>query len=49
MVYLAIMTLVANIKGEKVERRIDTGVAVATKDNMDQPGMKELVHPDLAK
>lgn len=49
MGYLAIKTLVAQIKGEKVERRIDTGVAVATKENMDQPGMKELVHPDLAK
>ena len=49
MGYLAIKTLVAHIKGEKVDRRIDTGVAVATKDNMEQPGMKELVHPDLAK
>jgi ribose transport system substrate-binding protein len=49
MGYLGIKTLVAHIKGEKVERRIDTGVAVATKENMDQPGMKELVHPDLAK
>ncbi len=49
MGYLAIKTLVAHIKGEKVERRIDTGVSVATKENMDQPGMKELVHPDLAK
>jgi ribose transport system substrate-binding protein len=49
MGYLAIKTLVGHIKGEKVERRIDTGVAVATRENMDKPGMKELVHPDLAK
>jgi len=49
MGYLAIQTLVAHIKGQKVERRIDTGVSVATKENMDQPGMKEMVHPDLAK
>jgi ribose transport system substrate-binding protein len=49
MGYLAIKTLVAHIKGEKVEKRIDTGVHVATKENMDQPGMKELVHPELAK
>jgi ribose transport system substrate-binding protein len=49
MGYLAIKTLVAHIKGEPVERRIDTGVKVATRENMDQPGMKELVHPDLAK
>jgi ribose transport system substrate-binding protein len=49
MGYLAIKTLVAHIKGEPVERRIDTGVQVVTKANMDQPGTKELVHPDLAK
>jgi ribose transport system substrate-binding protein len=49
MGYLAIKTLVAHIKGEQVERRIDTGVQVVTKENMEQPGMKELVHPDLAK
>jgi ribose transport system substrate-binding protein len=49
MGYLAIKTLVAHIKGQPVERRIDTGVQVATRENMDQPGMKELVHPDLSK
>ena len=49
MGYLAVKTLVAHIKGEKVEKRIDTGVHVATRENMDQPGMRELVHPELAK
>jgi ribose transport system substrate-binding protein len=49
MGYLAVKTLVAHIKGEQVEKRIDTGVHVATRENMDQPGMRELVHPDLAK
>jgi ribose transport system substrate-binding protein len=49
MGYLAIATLVAHIKGQQVERRIDTGVQVVTRENMDQPGTKELVHPDLAK
>jgi ribose transport system substrate-binding protein len=49
MGYLAIKTLVAHIKGEPVERRIDTGVQVVTRENMDQPAMKQLVHPDLAK
>ncbi len=37
MGYLAVKTLVAHIKGEAVEKRIDTGVHVATSDNMDQP------------
>ena len=49
MGYLSIKTLVAHIRGEPVERRIDTGVQVATRKNMEQPGMKELIHPDLSK
>jgi ribose transport system substrate-binding protein len=49
MGYLAVKTLVAHIKGEQVEKRIDTGVHVATRENMEQPGMKELVYPELAK
>jgi ribose transport system substrate-binding protein len=49
MGYLAIKTLVAHIKGDKVERRIDTGVQVVTPQNMEQPAMKELLQPDLSK
>ncbi len=49
MGYLAITTLVAHIRGQPVERRIDTGVQVVTRENMDQPAMKELLHPDLSK
>jgi ribose transport system substrate-binding protein len=49
MGYLAIKTLVAHIKGQPVERRIDTGVHVATRENMEQPDIKELIHPDLSK
>jgi len=49
MGYLAVKTLVGHIKGEKVEKRIDTGVHIATKENMDEPAMKELLKPDLSK
>ena len=49
MGYLAVKTLVAHIKGEPVERRIDTGVQVATRENMEQPDMKQLVFPDLSR
>ena len=49
MGYLGVKTLVGHIKGEKVERRIDTGVRVVTRDTMDQPEMKELLSPDLSK
>jgi ribose transport system substrate-binding protein len=49
MGYLAIKTLVAHLKGEKVERRIDTGAKLVTRDVMDTPDMKELLKPDLSK
>jgi ribose transport system substrate-binding protein len=49
MGYLGVKTLVGHLKGEKVERRIDTGVSVATHETMDQPEMKELLTPDLSK
>ena len=35
MGYLGVKTMVAHLKGEKVERTIDTGVHLATRDNMD--------------
>ncbi|HEX4515781.1 MAG TPA: hypothetical protein VGH87_21380 [Polyangiaceae bacterium] len=40
-------TLAAVIKGEKVEKRIDTGAQVITKANMDEPAQKELLSPNL--
>ena len=49
MGYLAIKTLVAHVKGEKVDQRIDTGVHVATPQNMKQPDIDALLHPELAK
>jgi ribose transport system substrate-binding protein len=49
MGYLGVKTLVDHIKGVKVERRIDTGVRIVTRDTMDTPEMKELMQPDLKK
>jgi ribose transport system substrate-binding protein len=49
MGYLAVKTLVGHIRGEKVERRIDTGVRLVTPDQMDSPEVKELLEPDLKK
>ncbi len=49
MGYLGVKTLVAHIRKEKVERRIDTGVQLVTRDRMDQPDVKELLQPDLSK
>ena len=49
MGYLGVKTLVAHIKGDKVERRIDTGVRLVTPADMDAPDVKELLQPDLSK
>jgi ribose transport system substrate-binding protein len=49
MGYLGVKTAVAVIKGEPVDRRVDTGVQMLTPENMDEPEMKELVNPPLAK
>jgi ribose transport system substrate-binding protein len=47
MGYLGVTTLVSHLKGEKVERRIDTGVRVVGRDEMDRPEVRELLKPDL--
>lgn len=49
MGYLGVLTLIHYIRGQKVEARIDTGVRLATPGNMDEPDMKELLHPPLEK
>jgi ribose transport system substrate-binding protein len=49
MGYLGVMTMVKHLQGEKVEKRIDTGVVLVTPENMNQPEMKELLYPPLDK
>ncbi len=49
MGYLGVKTMVAHLDGKPVEKRIDTGVYLVTKENMDTPEMKELLSPDLGK
>jgi ribose transport system substrate-binding protein len=49
MGYLAVQTMNRYLRGEKVEPRIDTGAAFVTRENLDQPEIKELVFPDLKK
>ena len=40
-----VMMALKAIKGEKIPTRIDTGVAVVTKENMDTPDMQKLLYP----
>ena len=49
MGYLGVVTAVKYLRGEKVEKRIDTGVSLITRDNMGQPAMKELLYPPIDK
>ena len=49
MGYLGVKTMVAHIHGEAVERRIDTGVRLVTRDHMNDAAAKELLHPDLSR
>ena len=49
MGYMAVKTLHAHLQGKPVEKRIDTGATLITRDTMDQPAMKELLAPDYKK
>jgi ribose transport system substrate-binding protein len=49
MGYLSVKTLDAHLKHQPLEKRIDTGVHLATRENMDQPEMKGLLQPDLTR
>jgi ribose transport system substrate-binding protein len=49
MGYLGVKTMVAHLKKQPVEKRVDTGVHLATRENMETPEMKELLLPDLSK
>ena len=48
MGYLSVKVLVDYIQGRSVEKRIDTGVSLATPENMNQPEIRNLLEPDFA-
>ncbi len=49
MGYLGVMKMVAVLRGEKVDARIDTGVGFVTKANFHSPEMADIVRPPLDK
>jgi ribose transport system substrate-binding protein len=49
MGYLGVKTMVAHLNGQPVEKRIDTGVRLITRERMNDPDAKELLNPDLSK
>ena len=49
MGYLGVKAMVAHLRGEPVERRIDTGVTLVTPENLDLPETKAVIAPPIAK
>jgi ribose transport system substrate-binding protein len=45
MGYLGVQTAVKAKRGETVDKRIDTGVTVVTKENMNEPAVQQLLYP----
>lgn len=49
MGYLGVKTAVSYLRGVRVNKVIDTGVTIATPDNMDDPEIRQLLSPDLSE
>jgi len=47
MGYLGVKTMVDSLLGRPVNRKIDTGVMLVTKENMQSPEVQTLLHPPL--
>ncbi len=47
--YLGVKTMCDVLNNKKVAKRIDTGVAFLTLENLNDPKIKEIIHPDLEK
>ena len=47
MGYQGVLKIVAHIKGENIEKRIDTGVSLVTRENMEEPRISELLNPPI--
>ncbi len=49
MGYLGVKAMVRHLKGEQVDKRIDTGVTLVTPANMNEPDNMQLLRPDLSR
>jgi ribose transport system substrate-binding protein len=47
MASLAVTSMAAHLRGEKIEARIATGETLATPENMNEPEIKKLLEPEL--
>jgi len=46
--YMGVKQMVLHLRGNEIEKRIDTGVHLITPENMSEPEMKALLSPDLS-
>jgi ribose transport system substrate-binding protein len=49
MGYLAVKTMVEHLEGKQVPKVVDTGVAIVTPENLDDPRSQELLNPPKAE
>jgi ribose transport system substrate-binding protein len=49
MGYQGVKTMVAHLKGQPIEARVDTGVTIVTPDNLDTESSKALLNPPLSE
>jgi ribose transport system substrate-binding protein len=49
MGYLGVMTAVQKLDGKTIQRRVDTGIVLVTKENLDDPDIKKLYARDLSE
>ena len=49
MGYLGVLTIVDHLNGTTVDKRVDTGVTLVTRENMDEPEVHDLLNPPLAR
>jgi ribose transport system substrate-binding protein len=49
MGYLGVKQMVLHLRGQIIEKRVDTGVFLVTKENIDDPEIKSLLSPDFSK
>jgi ribose transport system substrate-binding protein len=47
MGYEGVQAVVAHLRGREIPKRIDTGVALVTRENLDDAEIRRLVHPPL--
>ena len=48
MGYLGVKLMVSHLRGESIPKVVDTGVYLVTRENMNQPTIQALIHPDFS-